>query len=190
MKRIIKLNNNNLLISCNIKEYDEIIENRIMMFDDANDYNNSIIINEDKTVVKMNNNSITIKGRLLHTDLYQLINNIISNLINDENNIYIHSCVITKNNKTILILGDFHSGKTTLAMKSLEYGYNIISADQSWLRYDEELKIYKGSLYLAFKNNYKKIEKITKEYKIDYIYILQNINNGNINIFNSENVYL
>lgn len=90
MEKIIKLNNTSLLIKNTIEEYDEIIENRIMMFDESNNYENSILIENDKTIIDIIGKKEVINGKLVHTDLYQLINNVISNLINNETNIYIY----------------------------------------------------------------------------------------------------
>ena len=186
MKRIIKLNNKSLLIECNIEEYSETILNRIDMFDEDNTYKYYIVINEDKTIYNLDE-EIVINGRLAHTDLYQLINNIISNLINDDNNLYIHSCVITSDNNTIIILGDFNAGKTTVALEAVKHGYKIVSADQSWLRFDDTLKLYKGSTYLVYDDKKEMIDKINEEISIDKIYFLSSIYNGELKLFNNDN---
>ena len=85
-------------------------------------------------IILLKNKEYVINGKLKHTDLYQLINNIISNIINDSNNLYLHSSVVAKNNSGMLIFGDFNSGKTTLSIKLRQKGYQILSADQTWIK--------------------------------------------------------
>ena len=187
MEIIVKLNNTSLLIKCFIEEYNEIIYHRLLMFDNADKYNNSLIIGNDRTIINVNGKKTIIDGKLEHTDLYQLINNILSNLINDNNNIYIHSCIIHNNKNTVMILGDFNAGKTTLAKYARSKGYKILSADQSWLTTNFEL--YKGSLYLAYNNTYEIIDKIDHGIKIDKILILQGITDGNLKFFKNNNYY-
>lgn len=189
MKRIIKLNNTSLLIKNTIEKYNEIIENRIMMFDECDTYENAILIENNKTTIDIFGKKEIINGRLVHTDLYQIINNVISNLINDESNIYIHSVVIKNNKNTIMILGDFNAGKTTLCKFAEEKGYKIVSADQSWLQYNNNLELHKGSLYMAYDNTYEIIEKIKENIIIDKVLILIDINNGLLKFFENTNHY-
>ena len=189
MEKIIKLNNTSLLIKNTIEEYDEIIENRITMFDESNNYENSILIENDKTIIDIIGKKEVINGKLVHTDLYQLINNVISNLINNETNIYIHSSVIRNDNNTIMILGDFNTGKTTLCREAEKNGYKILSADQSWLQYNTNLELHKGSLYMAYSDTYEIIDKIKENIKIDKILLLLGINDGTLKFYDNNNYY-
>ena len=189
MERIIKLNNTSLLVKNFISEYDEIITNRLLMFEDDIKYENEIIIEEDKTTINLLGNKTIINNKLVHTDLYQLINNIISNLINDKGNLYIHSSIIKKDESTIMILGDFNTGKTTLSKEAINNGYKVISADQSWLQLNDKLELHKGSLYMASDDTYEIIDKIESNIKIDKILILLGINDGSLKFFDSNNYY-
>ena len=188
MKKIYKIKNEGLLIDCKINEYDDIIEKRMMMFDETNEYNKYIIIEELSTKYYITKEEI-IKGKLIHTDLYQLINNVISNIINDEDALYIHSSVIQKKGKTILILGDFGSGKTTLSVLAAKRGYTILSADQSFLSYkDNELCLSLGSKYLKYNDRDTVLADTRGMYKINFIIELKGMCfNGDININKETN---
>lgn len=194
MKIIYKIKNNLLLINCDIKEYDELIIKRMSMFDnkkyEAGDtYTNYINISKKETKYCINQNTFIIKGKLIHTDLYQLINNIVSNMINDQLNVYIHSCVVKKDNKAFLLLGDFESGKTTLAIESIKKGYKILSADQSWIcNKDNHLYLHLGSKYLSFNDSETLLDPIEDDIKIDYIFELKGLcYNGDVELSKEKN---
>ncbi|MEG1821285.1 MAG: hypothetical protein RR201_03500, partial [Malacoplasma sp.] len=101
-------------IHCEIEEYSEIISKWFKMFDLASDKNfkNYIKIYKEKTIYCINESENEINGKIIHTDLYPLLYNIIANIINNKNNMLLHSTVLWYNNKEILVLGDFGSGKT------------------------------------------------------------------------------
>ena len=63
MKRIIKLNNTSLLIKNTIEKYNEIIENRIMMFDECDTYENAILIENNKTTIDIFGKKEIINGK-------------------------------------------------------------------------------------------------------------------------------
>lgn len=189
MERIVKLNNTSLLIKNDIGEYDDILINRLLMFDDADEYENSIIIKYEKTIINLNGKKTIINKKLVHTDLYQLINNSISNLINNSNNLYIHSSVIRNDKNTILVLGDFNVGKTFLSRYARDNGYKIISADQSWLVFNEYLRLHNGSLYMAYDNTYEILDRLDSNQKIDKILVLQGINDGTLKCFEDNSYY-
>jgi len=133
-----------------IEEYNELIIKRFLSFEKFNGKSeNYLKIGKSLTRVKINDLQYEIKGFLQKTDLFFLINNIIANTLNNSSNIYIHSGVIGKEEKGILLLGNFRQGKTTLSLKSLEYGFKIYSSDQSWMTInDGELFLTKGSMYV------------------------------------------
>lgn len=193
MKKVFKINNKNLLINNSILEYDNIILKRLLSFeeiDDKSNCDNYIIINERFTEIVIGSNTITINKKLIKTDIYTILNNVISNLINDSLNIFLHSSVISYKNKGILILGDFDSGKTTLCIDSQELGFEINSADQTWLKKkDNELFLELGSKYMVF--NQKEIilnDNVNSKVKIEKILILKGIcDNGIVNIKKIEN---
>ena len=64
MERIIKLNNTSLLIKNDISEYDDILIKRLLMFDDAYEYKNFIIIKYDKTIINLNGKKTIINKKL------------------------------------------------------------------------------------------------------------------------------
>ena len=193
MKKVYKINNNDLLIDNAILEYDDIILKRLLSFDEIDDksiYDNYIKINERFTEIKIKNKKITINQKLIKTDIYTILNNVISNLINDSLNIFLHSSVISYNNKGILILGDFDSGKTTLCIDSQELGFEINSADQTWLKKkNNELFLELGSKYMVFNKKETILnDNIYRKIKIDKILILKGIcDKGTVNIKKLDN---
>ena len=87
------------------------------------------------------------------SDLYYILFNALSNIINNNSEILVHSAVIQKNSKAVLLLGDFGSGKTTLAELSQNYGYKIISTDQTWLKIENnQLKLKYGTHFEFMRN--------------------------------------
>lgn len=136
--------------------------------------------------VNVNINSVVYKidKKLEKTDLFPLLNNIIANIINDENNTYIHSSIISKEGQGILLIGDFVQGKTTLGLTAEKYGFDINSADQSWLTIiNKKLIMNKGSRYLKFENNEKSLskEKTNQPVKIKKIILLYGLcENGTV----------
>lgn len=181
-----------LYIECKIQEYNDIIEKRMKMFEETEnkkEKTNYVKILKDKTIFKINNKKTIVSGKLKHTDLYQLINNSLSNLINDSKNLYIHSVVLEYKGKGILLLGDFNSGKTFLSLESRKKGFDILSADQSWLKkIGEDVFLYRGSKYLAINNNFEIINN-NKVLKIYSIIILKGSCGNKTRIINEENEY-
>ena len=177
MKKVYEIKKDILfLVENSIEQYDSIIKKRMLMFDELEDkknIKNYIKIFENKTIYNINNKKHEIFGKLKHTDLYQLINNLLSNLINDDNNLYIHSVVLGYQNKGILLLGDFGSGKTYLSIEARKEGFDILSADQSWLiKKEKDIYLYKGSRYLKIDNESEIISE-NKILKIDTIITLK-----------------
>ncbi len=167
----------NLLVVCEVLEYDDIIMKRLSMFQQINDknINNYIYIYENKTCYSLKNKKHVINGKLKHTDLYQLINNIISNIINDSDNLYLHSSVVAKNNNGMLILGDFNSGKTTLSISLRERGYQILSADQTWIENNNNKIVMKlGSKYMEHNFTYEILDSNNDLCPIKCIILLSN----------------
>lgn len=188
MKKIFTINNKNLLIDNSIIDFDNIILKRLLSFDELDNkskYDNYLIINEKNTKIKVNGFKIIINGNLIKTDIYPILNNIISNLVNDALNVFLHSSVISYNNKGFLILGDFDSGKTTLCLDSQELGFEINSADQTWL-YKEKNELYLklGSKYMVFNKKETFLNEVVKKnIKIDKILLLKGVcDNGNVNM--------
>lgn len=188
MRKVYKIKNDGLLIDCRINEYDDIIKKRMMMFEEIKEYSKYLIIEESCSKYFISKEEI-INGKIAHTDLYQLINNIISNIINDEETLYIHSSVIQNDDKTILVLGDFDSGKTTLSLVAANKGYSILSADQSILLYkNNNLNIALGSKYLKINGDEIIITNNDNLYKIDLIIELKGMCfNGDISIEKENN---
>lgn len=191
MRRVIKLENGNLLVECNISEYEDLIANRLLMFDEAKNYNNYIIINNTETKYKLFDKIHIIDGQIKHTDLYQLINNIISNIINDENNLYIHSAVIYKNGNAILLLGDFKTGKTKLCIEAERKGFEILSADQTWIKYNDGLYVNRGSIYMFMNHGYRILDSKVKNARITKIVLLLGLSNQkSVNVYDENNKYI
>ena len=153
LNKVYSIKNCNLRIECDNLEVFKRLENWMSMFDET--------LNTAENYIKIQNNIISVSykdisfsSKLVISDLYPLLMNILSNIINDDLNVFIHSTVISKNNKGILLLGDFGQGKTTLSLFAQEYGYIIDSADYSWLEIKQDkLYLKKGSLYIKNDND-------------------------------------
>lgn len=154
--------------------------------------NNCLIINERKIFVNIDDKIIEINEQVNTTDIYPIINNVIAYCINDKNNLYIHSVLISKCGRGIMILGDFNAGKTSLANVANNYGYVINSADQTWICNDE---LVLGSKLNVLEGNttYLSKELTNAKVKIEKIVIIKGIcTNGicSINKIDNDNHYI
>ena len=185
------INIKNILI--NVESTFDVVFNRLKQFEiSGTKTDNKVIINEDLIDISVLDYKLKIESKFNPTDVYPILNNLIAYLINDENNLYLHSVAISKNNKGILILGDFKSGKSTLASEALNYGYEINSADQTWIKHNEMVL---GSAYNKGKNGATFLDKkfINKKIKIEKIIILKGIaTNGEVTInkIDNKNYYI
>lgn len=152
-----------------IQEFEEIIYGRFSQFEKVKDKKaeNYLKFTNEGVEIKINKQEKFIKGKIIKTDIYVVINNVISLIINDENNIYIHSVVISNSKHGILIVGNFGQGKTTLANEFLKYGYKINSTDQTWLKIENyELRLVLGSRFYFEDKKIKFIEEMDSKEKV------------------------
>lgn len=177
--------NNNII---NVESTFNIVYDRLKQFEfDKKDTKNYIIINDNLIDINVLDYKLVIKTKIYKTDIYPILNNLIGYLINDESNLYIHSVVISKNNKGILLLGDFKAGKSSLALVSKEYGYEINSSDQTWIRNN---KMILGSMMNKVNDEvcFLEKEKVNKNVVIDKILIIKGIStNGEVSITKLDN---
>lgn len=153
LSKVYSIKNCNLRIECDNQELSKRLEKWMSMFDENNNETENYIIIQNN-IISVSYKDINFSSKLVASDLYPLLMNILSNIINDDSNIFIHSAVISKNNKGILLLGDFGQGKTSLSLFAQEYGYIINSADYSWLTIKQDkLYLKKGSLYIKTNND-------------------------------------
>lgn len=140
---IFKINNNFLEVKNKVKEYDELILGRFSQFEKVSNVKtgNFLRFDNDKVEINLKGKYKILKNRIVKTDIYPIVNNIISFLINDINNMFIHGIVVSKEKKGILILGDFGLGKSTLATEFEKNGYEINSTDQTWIKIENN-KVY------------------------------------------------
>lgn len=178
-----------------VKEYDEIIFGRFSQFGKVENIvaNNSLIFKETTIEINLNGNRKYLKNKIVKTDIYPIINNVIAYLVNDEKNIYMHSIVVSKNNIGILIVGNFGQGKTTLAEEFKKNKYEINSTDQTWLEIKDN-NIYQklGSRFDVKDGKVELLEKnmVSKSIKINkVIRILGICDEGNPVIKYTENKY-
>ena len=176
----------NILI--NVESTFDIVYNRLKQFKTKEEIsNNKIIINEDLIDISVLDYKLNMGPKIKTTDIYPILNNLIAYIINDENNLYLHSVVISKHNKGILILGDFKIGKSTLAIEAKKQGYEVNSADQTWINTKEMIL---GSSYNKDKNGISFLDKesINRKVKLEKIIILKGIStNGELNIQKIDN---
>ena len=172
----------------NVESSYDIVFERLKQFEISNENtDNKLIINENYILIKVDDKFIEINEKVNTTDIYPIVNNLIAYSINDKNNLYIHSVIVSKNNKGIMILGEFNSGKSTLANAFKEKGYVINSADQTWIYND---KLVLGSRINVVNNEiaYLSDELTNKHVKIDKIIIIKGIcENGKVHIEKLEN---
>ncbi len=92
---------------------------------------NSIVINKNGKIFKLN-------VKIEYRDLYQIFYFFIYFCLNNSQRTFIHSSVVVKNGKAILLLGTFGAGKTTLSLELQKHGYKIASADQSLIEIKDD----------------------------------------------------
>lgn len=173
---IFNIKNQFIDVMNDCKEFSEYIYGRFKHFDNDNinknqevkHLNNYLKFNKDNVEILVNQKKLLLKNEVLKTDIYPIINNVIAFLINDENNIYVHSVTVSKNNNGVLILGDFGQGKSTLSKAFENNGYEINSTDQTWIEFNNgklyqklgsSFDIENGKIkYLDIKNCKKNIE--------------------------------
>lgn len=132
---IYKIKEKFLEVSNEIKELDEYIYGRFSQFEKISkkETTNYLKFGKDSVEILLDGNSKILNNRIIKTDIYPIVNNVIAYLINDSNNIFIHGIVVSKNEKGILIVGDFGQGKSTLAREFEKNGFETNSTDQTWL---------------------------------------------------------
>ena len=184
-----------LEVICDIKDFEELVYGRFSQFKKTNlNYSNNYLkISEKKIEINVKDNKKEMMGKIFKTDLYTIINNVISYIINDDNNLYIHSVVVSKRNKAILIIGDFGQGKTTLANEFLKYGFTINSTDQTWLEICGNKLIQRlGSRFYMENNNIRFIDNKNsmKNIRIDKIIRIVGLcDNGEFSMNTPKNMF-
>ena len=153
----------------------DIVYYRLKQFEvEEKQTDHRIIITDHLIDISVLDYALKIEKKISSTDIYPILNNMIAYFINDEDNLYIHSVVISKNNKGILLLGDFKSGKTTLAEEASRFGYEMNSADQTWIT--RERMILGSSFNKRFDEvSFLSQKKIHKHVKIEKILILRGL---------------
>lgn len=192
---IYKIKNILLEVICEIKEFEELVYGRFSQFEkiDSMEQKNYLKIHKEKINININNHKKEIKGTVLKTDLYTIINNILSYIINDENNIYMHSVVVSNKKKGLLILGNFGQGKTTLANEFVKSGFIINSTDQTWLRFENNiLEQVLGSRFYFEEGKVKYINKSDSLKKVNINEIIRIVglcDNGELTINSPKNIF-
>lgn len=185
-----------LEVTNSIKEFDDIIFGRFSQFEKQLNISteNYLKINFNSIEINIKNEKKIINSRIIKTDIYTIINNVISKIINDEKNIYMHSVVVSNEQNGILLIGNFGSGKSVLANEFSKRGYVINSTDQTWLKIGENgnlLQVLGSRLYFE-KNKIKFIDKSDSQSQIILNKILRIVGlceNGNTYVEESVNEY-
>lgn len=178
-----------------VKELDEYIFGRFSQFEEIKKEKatNYLKFKQNSVEILLEGHSKILNNRILKTDIYPIINNVIAYLINDSENIFIHAIVVSKNNKGVLIAGDFGQGKSTLATEFEKNGYEINSTDQTWLE-EKDGKIYQ-KIGSSFDIKDEKVEILNKEKVLKNIQIKQIMriagicDNGNVSFNETTNKY-
>lgn len=192
---IYKIKDLLLLVENQITEFNDIIYGRFSQFEqkEGQETDNYLKFNINDVQIKINGKERKLKAKVIKTDIYAIINNVIAYIINDEKNIYMHSVVVSNSEQGILIVGNFGQGKTTLANEFLKYGYKINSSDQTWLGIkDSELYQILGSRFY-FENDkirFLNKENIKQKIKINKIIRIVGLcDNGITSINEQDNFY-
>ena len=162
----IKIGNSRYSTTKYLYEYDEYIFKRFSQFEIVTnkEINNYLRFNETSVEININGDYKILKNRIVKTDIYPIINNVIAYIINDKSNMFVHSLVVSKGNNGILIIGEFGQGKSTFAKEFVNNGYEINSTDQTWLKFKEnDLYQELGSSFDIENGKIKTLE--TKQYK-------------------------
>lgn len=178
-----------------IEEYSELIYGRFSQFKIKDNViaNNYLKFKNSSVEIYAKGNYKILNNKIVKTDIYPIINNLIAYLINDENNIFIHGITVSKEDNGMLIVGDFGQGKSTLAEEFEKNGYEINSTDQTWLKIDNN-KLYQevGSSFdikdgkILFLNN----NNILKKIQIDKIIRIVGLcDNGKVACIKNENKF-
>ncbi len=189
MKNIYLIKNSKLEVSCDDVKLSNRLKNWLNIFEvikaDKKKIINSINIKNGKIRVVVNNDEL-LNSYLETTDLYPIVMNMLANLIDDNDNILLHSTVISKDGYGILLLGTFGVGKTYLSLVAEQNGYIINSADFSWFKIKgNELILIKGSNYLKYDNDERFLSKkyINSHIVIKCIVFLDGMCDGNNSVF-------
>lgn len=192
---IYKIKDCFLEVKNQISEFDDIIYGRFSHFEKIEGLktNNYLNFNLNNVQIKINGEEKILNARVVKTDIYTIINNVISYIINDESNIYMHSVVVSNSKQGILIIGNFGQGKTTLGNEFLKYGYKINSMDQTWLEI-KDLQMYQvlGSRFYCESGKIKFLDNLSsnKKVKIDKIIRIVGLcDNGTMSINEENNLY-
>lgn len=192
---IYKIKNVILEVICEIKEFEELVYGRFSQFEkiDSIEQENYLKISKDKIEININNQKKELNGVVLQTDLYTVINNVLSYIIDDENNIYMHSVVVSNKNKGLLILGNFGQGKTTLANEFVKNDFKINSTDQTWLRIENNtFEQVLGSRFYIEEGKIKYISKSDSVKKVNIDEIIRIVglcDNGVLTINKPKNIF-
>ena len=83
---IYKIKDVSLEVICKIKEFEELVYGRFSQFEkiDRKDQDNYLKISKEKIEIKIGNQKKELNGVVLQTDLYTVINNVLSFIIDDE----------------------------------------------------------------------------------------------------------
>ena len=143
-----------------------------------------ISMDKEKIEVKFMD-SYTTFYNYLGTDIYPIMYSIIYELAREAGGLGIHSVAVEKNDRVILIIGDYGVGKSTLALSFEEKGWNIISTDQTIIKIcDNQLQFMAGSKYMKYNDTF--LYYNGKKNSSNKIYMMVGIKglakNGNVNI--------
>ncbi len=187
MEKNYIIGNNVLTLMCDDEEVYQRINKWLAIFKNVDKSQSINLLTINKSIMRLvlfNEEILNVK--LESTDLYPIIMNVISNLIDDEDNLVLHSSVISNNKSGILILGTFGAGKTNLALISEKHGYKINSADFSWLTIkNRKLYLEKGSCYLKYESKERNLsnDDCQSEIKIDkIIYLIGACDGGKLKV--------
>lgn len=168
-----------------IQEYEKLIEYRLMSFKkietSSKKIDNILQITPKNTKVKVLGEEYILKRKLIKTDIYTLINATISIMLSNKNNAFVHSSIVSKKNKGILLLSTFGQGKTTLALEMEKLGFDINSADYTHLCLTKgELFMKRGSRYMKCQEGARFInqDKATANVKIRKVVLLYGLCDG------------
>lgn len=133
---VLRIYNKCIKIKNNVDEFDEKIKllSSAFEFTETKKCDSLLLINKNRILIKTRNGNIKYNMSLNIRDLFNVFYLCIYQTFTQQDMAFIHSAVVSKNNQALLILGNFGSGKTTLANEFVDKGYKLISADQTLIK--------------------------------------------------------
>lgn len=134
MKYFFRVAEYNCCINCEVENLNERMKVVVSSFPiiDEVKTENILTISNNNFIIKTNNKIEKFDIELTTRDLYQIFYIFVALVVRQNQTSFLtHASVASKNDEGILIIGDYASGKTTLANTFEKEGYEVNAADRT-----------------------------------------------------------